>query len=145
MLLNSLISTPISGSSDCLLARRNLTPRYWHLKTTLQPNGTKLSISSQICIADLFLSIDSNRVETFSVSSIVIDWKYRAIAIGDWYRLNRWISDIDFYRSRTTPACLVSLSRRNLFAPHRGGEELQSSIWTCHEDDASRFGPAIKG
>ena len=77
------------------------------------------------------------------MSSIVINYRYQSIAIGDWYRVYRLISDIDFYRS-TTPVSLVTScnnsSRRQitpcvqvgrLVAATRWGDTSQRQIASC--------------
>ena len=77
------------------------------------------------------------------MSSIVINYRYQSIAIGDWYRVYRLISDIDFYRS-TTPVSLATScnnsSRRQitpcvqvgrLVAATRWGDTSQRQIASC--------------
>ena len=80
------------------------------------------------------------------MSSIVINYRYQSIAIGDWYRVYRLISDIDFYRS-TTPVSLVTScnnsSRRQitpcvqvgrLVAATRWGDTSQRQIASCVQE-----------
>ena len=54
-------------------------------------------------------------IDIFSVSSIVIDYRYQSIAIGDWYRLISSVS-IDFrYRFLSIDYAWVNARDKNMF------------------------------
>ena len=74
------------------------------------------------------------------MSSIVINYRYQSIAIGDWYRVYRLISDIDFYRS-TTPVSLVTScnnsSRRQITPCVQVGRLVAATRWETRRSDKS--------
>ena len=83
------------GQSSCVQPSASLviaTPWRWSNASLQQYVWNKYSFGLSIVI-DFCQSIKIDNF--FSVSSIVIDYRYQSIAFGEWYRL---ISDIDFYR-----------------------------------------------
>ena len=74
------------------------------------------------------------------MSSIVINYRYQSIALGDWYRVYRLISDIDFYRS-TTPVSLVTScnnsSRRQITPCVQVGRLVAATRWETRRSDKS--------
>ena len=74
------------------------------------------------------------------MSSIVINYRYQSIAIGDWYRAYRLISDIHFYRS-TTPVSLVTSCnnslRRQITPCVQVGRLVAATRWETRRSDKS--------
>ena len=74
------------------------------------------------------------------MSSIVINYRYQSVAIGDWYRVYRLVSDIDFYRS-TTPVSLVTScnnsSRRQITPCVQVGRLVAATRWETRRSDKS--------